>query len=53
MDTNQGDDDAQLVDQQAASPDGMSALQWLLSVPSAGKRSQTDIDAALARDRDW
>lgn len=42
-----------LVDQRTATPDGMSALQWLLTEPSAGKRSQADIDAALARERDW
>lgn len=32
---------------------GMTALQWLLSQPSAGSREKADIDATLAEERDW
>lgn len=32
---------------------GMSALQWLLTEPSAGTREKADIDASLAQERDW
>lgn len=35
-----------------ASP-GITAVQWLPSQPAAGKRSKSDMDAALAQRRAW
>ncbi|MGE0383533.1 MAG: type II toxin-antitoxin system prevent-host-death family antitoxin [Gammaproteobacteria bacterium] len=35
------------------SPVGMTAIQWLLAQPSAGKRTKKQIDADLKRERDW
>lgn len=32
---------------------GMTALQWLLTQPSAGTREKADIDASLAEERGW
>lgn len=32
---------------------GMTAMQWLLTETSAGKRSKAQIDAALKKERDW
>ncbi len=32
---------------------GMTALQWLLTQPSAGTREKDDIDATLAQERNW
>jgi hypothetical protein len=37
----------------APSPDGPTALQWLLSTASAERRSKAQIDADLAAERDW
>lgn len=37
----------------ASTPDGMSAVQWLLNQRVAGKRSKAQIDAALKAERDW
>ena len=34
-------------------PDGMTAVQWLLAQPVSGKRSKTQINAALKSERDW
>ena len=37
-------------------PNGMTAVQWLLSQPAAGtsgKRSKTQIDADLKAERNW
>ena len=31
----------------------VTALQWLLSQPGAGKREKTEIDAELAQERAW
>lgn len=42
-----------LAGQQSDSVPGMSAVQWLLSRPAAGKRSKEDIDRALSAERDW
>jgi PHD/YefM family antitoxin component YafN of YafNO toxin-antitoxin module len=42
-----------LAGQQSDSVPGMSAVQWLLSRPAAGKRSKEDIDSALSAERDW
>jgi prevent-host-death family protein len=36
-----------------SSPDGLSAVQWLLNQRVAGKRSKAQIDAALKAERDW
>ncbi len=32
---------------------GLTAVQWLLSQPSAGTRSKADIDAQLSGEREW
>lgn len=32
---------------------GLSAMQWLLTHPSAGTRSKREIDEDLARERAW
>ena len=37
----------------AARPAGMTAVQWLLSQPTASKRSKAQIDAKLKVERDW
>lgn len=37
----------------AAAPSGVTAMQWLLSQPAAGKRSKARIDADLKAGRDW
>lgn len=34
-------------------PAGMTAVQWLLSQPTTGKRSKAQIDAELKAERDW
>ena len=34
-------------------PDGMTAVQWLLARPAAGKRSKAQIDANLKAERAW
>lgn len=34
-------------------PSGLTAMQWLLSQPAAGKRSKAKIDADLKAERDW
>lgn len=31
----------------------MTAVQWLLSLPTTGARSKADIDATLAEERNW
>ena len=36
-----------------AAPAGMTAVQWLLAQPAAGKRSKAQIDAALKIERTW
>ena len=36
-----------------AKPAGMTAVQWLLSQPAAGKRGKARIDAGLKAERDW
>lgn len=36
-----------------AMPAGMTAVQWLLTQPSTGKRSKAQIDAELKAERDW
>jgi len=38
---------------QVTKPAGMTAVQWLLSQPLAGKRSKAQIDAKLKVERDW
>ena len=34
-------------------PGGMTAVQWLLNQPAAGKRSKVEIDADLKAERAW
>jgi prevent-host-death family protein len=34
-------------------PNGMTAVQWLLSLPATGKRSKAQIDTALETERAW
>ncbi len=46
------DEYARLARDQAVTPTGMTALQWLLSHPSTKTRKKADIDAALRRERD-
>lgn len=36
-----------------SSPGVMTAVQWLLAQPAGGKRSKTQIDAALKGERAW
>ncbi|HEY6898478.1 MAG TPA: type II toxin-antitoxin system prevent-host-death family antitoxin [Rhodocyclaceae bacterium] len=37
----------------SAAPEGMTAVQWLLSLPAGKKRSKAQIDAALKAERAW
>jgi hypothetical protein len=34
-------------------PTGLTAMQWLISQPSTGKRTKAKIDADLKGERDW
>lgn len=47
------DDYQRLAQGKAAAPSGVTAMQWLLSQPAAGKRSKARIDADLKAGRDW
>lgn len=47
------EDYQRLVGGQPPSRPGMTALQWLLAQPIAGKRDKAEIDAALADQRSW
>jgi len=47
------DDYQRLAQGKAAAPIGLTAMQWLLSQPAAGKRSKARIDADLKAGRDW
>ena len=47
------DDYQRLAQGKAAAPSGLTAMQWLLSQPAAGKRSKARIDADLKAGRDW
>lgn len=38
---------------QPASVPGLTAMQWLLSLPASGGRSKEEIDSALAAERSW
>lgn len=42
-----------LVHGKVATPQGMSAVQWLLAQPVAGTRSKDAIDAELRSEREW
>ena len=47
------DDYARLApDRGAATQNGMTAMQWLLSQPAAGTRKKSEIDADLKSERD-
>jgi prevent-host-death family protein len=47
------DDYQRLAYGKVAAPDGLTAMQWLLSRPVSGKRSKAKIDADLKAGRDW
>ena len=47
------DEYQRLAQGKAAAPSGLTAMQWLLSQPAAGKRSKARIDADLKAERDW
>lgn len=47
------DDYQRLAPGKAATPGGMTAMQWLLAQPAAGKRSKAQIDADLETGRAW
>lgn len=47
------DDYQRLTHGEAAAPDGLSAVQWLLSQPAAGRRSKAKIDTDLKAERNW
>lgn len=47
------DDYQRLAQGKVAAPSGLTALQWLLTHPSTGKRSKAKIDAGLKAERDW
>jgi len=47
------DDYQRLAQGKVAAPSGLTAMQWLLSQPAAGKRSKARIDADLKAGRDW
>ena len=47
------DDYQRLAQGKAAAPIGLTAMQWLLSQPAAGKRSKARIDADFKAGRDW
>ena len=42
-----------LTNQKLPSPSGMTAMQWLLAQPTAGKRSKNQIDTDLKAERAW
>lgn len=47
------DDYLRLAHGKVAVPSGLTAIQWLLSQPTTGKRSKAKIDADLNAERDW
>lgn len=47
------DDYQRLAHGKVAAPGGLTAMQWLLSQPTTGKRSKAKIDADLKAERDW
>ena len=47
------DDYQRLAHGKVTAPSGLSAMQWLLSKPAAGKRSKAKIDAELKAERSW
>jgi hypothetical protein len=47
------DEYSRLAHGRVATPSGLTAIQWLLSQPAAGKRSKAKIDAELKAERDW
>ena len=47
------DDYQRLAHGKVTAPSGLSAVQWLLSQPAAGKRSKAKIDAELKAERSW
>jgi len=47
------DDYQRLTSQKSASPLGLTAIQWLLTQPTTGRRSKSQIDADLKAQRAW
>ncbi len=47
------DDYQRLTHGKAATPPGLSAVQWLLGQPTTATRSKAQIDAALKTERGW
>ena len=47
------DDYQRLAQGKVAAPSGLTAMQWLLSQPTGGKRSKARIDAELKAERNW
>ena len=47
------DDYQRLANGKVVSPGGMTAVQWLLALPPAGRRSKARIDADLKTERAW
>ena len=47
------DDYQRLAHGKVTVPSGLTAIQWLLSQPAAGRRSKAKIDALLKAERDW
>ncbi len=43
----------QLVQGRGGAASGLTAMQWLLSLPATGARSKAMIDADLKAERDW
>jgi len=47
------DDYQRLAHGKVVATSGLTAMQWLLSQPAAGKRGKAKIDAELKAGRDW
>lgn len=47
------DDYERLAHGKVEAPNGLTAIQWLLSQAATGKRSKAKIDADLKAERDW
>jgi prevent-host-death family protein len=47
------DDYQRLAHGKPAAPSGLTAVQWLLSQPTTGRRSKAKIDAELKAERNW
>lgn len=47
------EDYQRLTEAQMPAVKGLTAMQWLLAQPLTGTRDRNEIDAALARERNW